>query len=146
MQTIRFRIAIPEDAAILAPLNVQLIHDEGHRNSMSVPQLAERMANWLRGDYQAVIFESTNELIGYALFRRGPEHVYLRQLFVRPEYRRRSIGRQAIQWLWKNAWVGASRLRIDVLIGNTAGAAFWRAVGFREYCLTMEMESPPIDC
>jgi hypothetical protein len=52
-----FRFATPRDAAILAPLNQQLIRDEGHRNSMNLVQLTERMSNWLHYDYQAVVFE-----------------------------------------------------------------------------------------
>jgi GNAT superfamily N-acetyltransferase len=142
METLRFRNASVEDAATLAPLSAQLIRDEGHRNSMTVPQLTERIEGWLRGEYQAVILELSNSAVGYVLYRIEPEHVYLRQLFVRPEFRRCGFGRQAIDWLWRNSWAEASRLRIDVLVGNAAGAAFWRAVGFKEYCLTMEMERP----
>ena len=142
MEAVHFRNASAEDAKILAPLNAQLIRDEGHRNSMSEPQLAERMAGWLRHEYRAVIFELAESSVGYALFRVEPEHVYLRQLFVRAEYRRRGIARQAIDWLWRNSWRGASRLRIDVLVGNTVGAEFWRAIGFAPYCITMEMERP----
>ena len=142
MDTLRFRNASAEDAEILAPLNAELIRDEGHRNSMSLPQLAERMAGWLRGEYRAVIFETSGAAVGYALYRVEPDHIYLRQLFVRREHRRHGFGRQAVRWLWRNSWAEASRLRIDVLVGNTAGAAFWRAVGFKEYCLTMEMERP----
>jgi GNAT superfamily N-acetyltransferase len=142
METLHFRNASAEDADTLAPLNAELIRDEGHRNAMSVPQLAERMADWLRSEYRAVIFELAGSAVGYALFRVDPEHVYLRQLYVRAEYRRRGIGRQAIEWLWRNSWHGASRLRIDVLVGNTAGAEFWQALGFAPYCITMEMERP----
>jgi GNAT superfamily N-acetyltransferase len=143
-KTVHFRNAGAEDAGTLAPLNAHLIRDEGHRNPMSVPQLAERMAIWLRGDYRAVIFESSEAVVGYALYRPESDHVYLRQFFVVPEYRRRGVGRQALQWLWRNSWAEAPRLRIDVLVGNTVGAAFWRGVGFKDYCITMEME-PPID-
>jgi len=138
----QFRFARAEDAELLASLNAQLIRDEGHRNPMTVAQLAERMSGWLSGEYKAVIFEGSEEVIGYALFRREPEYVYLRQLFVRPRFRRQGFGRQAIAWLWRNAWTDATRLRIDVLVGNTAGQAFWRAVGFRDYCITMEMDAP----
>lgn len=139
----RFRFAKPEDAELLAPLNAQLIRDEGHRNPMTVTELAERMLSWLRGgEYEAVLFEDAAVVTGYALFRREAEHVYLRQLFVRPEFRRHGIGRQAINWLWHNAWRGVPRLRIEVLVGNVNGQAFWRSIGFREYCLTMEMEPP----
>jgi GNAT superfamily N-acetyltransferase len=139
----QFRFARPEDAELLASLNAQLIRDEGHRNPMTVAQLAERMSGWLSGEYRAVIFESSGEVIGYALFRREPEYVYLRQLFVRPQFRRQGFGRRAIAWLWENAWTDAKRLRIDVLVGNTTGQAFWRAAGFRDYCMTMEMDAPP---
>lgn len=100
------------------------------------------MSNWLRGDYEAVIFEENTVAVGYALFKREPEFVYLRQLFVVPERRRQGIGRHALAWLWANAWAQVSRLRIDVLVGNTDGREFWRSVGFSEYCVTMEALSP----
>jgi GNAT superfamily N-acetyltransferase len=139
---LRFRLATPLDAALLAPLNAQLIRDEGHRNSMTIAELELRMADWLRGEYRAVIFELASLVIGYALFRCEPEHVYLRQLFVAPAHRRRGVARAALRWLWRNAWADASRVRIDVLMDNLEGQAFWRAVGFGEYCITMEMEPP----
>jgi GNAT superfamily N-acetyltransferase len=138
----QYRFATPDDAALLAPLNQQLIRDEGHRNAMSLAQLAERMRGWLRGEYQAVLFEEGASPIGYALFRRESEYVYLRQLFVLPERRRQGVGRDALRWLWRNAWSGAPRLRIDVLVGNTSGREFWLHAGFREYCVTMEAQPP----
>lgn len=138
----RFRKAGPGDAALLAPLNAHLIRDEGHRNTMSVPQLAERMAKWLRGEYRAVVFESAGAVVGYALYREEPDHVYLRQFFVAPGQRRRGIGRGALDWMWAHAWRGERRLRIDVLAGNANGIAFWRGVGLKDYCITMEMERP----
>lgn len=137
-----FRFASPEDAELVAPLNAQLIRDEGHRNPMSVPQLADRIRTWLKDEYQAVLFESRGSVVGYALFRKEPEFIYLRQLFVSPEVRRQGIARSALTWLWKNAWLDAQRLRIDVLVGNSDGREFWSAVGFRDYCMTMEMEQP----
>lgn len=45
----RYRFASPEDSEQLAQMNLRLIADEGHRNSMGIPQLAERMAGWLQG-------------------------------------------------------------------------------------------------
>jgi GNAT superfamily N-acetyltransferase len=117
--------------------------DEGHRNAMTPAQLAERMSNWLTsGEYRAVLFESGGDVCGYALYRREPDHVYLRQLFVRPEFRRRGIATRALQWLWRHAWPNATQLRIDVLVRNTPARAFWQAVGFRDYCVTMEADRP----
>jgi GNAT superfamily N-acetyltransferase len=142
MIDLRCRFATPQDAAVLAPLNARLIRDEGHRNPMSVLDLEQRMALWLGGEYEAVLFELGAQLAGYALYRREPEHIYLRQLFVVPALRRRGVGRAALAWLWANAWNESQRLRLDVLVGNTGAQAFWRAVGFTDYCLVMEMERP----
>lgn len=140
--TMHYRFASPEDSEQLARMNLRLISDEGHRNPMGIPQLAERMAGWLLGEYQAVLFEEDSTPVGYALFRHEPEFVYLRQLFVIPERRRHGIASDALIWLWANAWQSAPRLRIDVLIGNAAGLKFWRSAGFSEYCITMEASAP----
>lgn len=133
-----YRPATLDDCRLLAELNAQLIQDEEHRNPMSVDQLAERMRAWLAGEYRAVIFKRPQETVGYALFRDEPEHVYLRQFFVRREARRQGVGRAAIEHLVRSVWPAHKRIRLDVLVGNTAAIAFWRSVGFADYCLTME--------
>jgi GNAT superfamily N-acetyltransferase len=121
-------------------MNAQLIRDEGHRNTMTVEQLAKRMSSWLAGEYQAYMFEVEEKPIGYALYRIEPEYVYLRQLLVQPEMRRRGIARRALEWLRQNAWGMRPRVRIDVLVGNQSGIDFWHAVGFADYCLVLERE------
>lgn len=105
---------------------------------MSLPELEVRMAAWLAGEYRAVLFEEAGQATGYALFRHDAEHVYLRQFFICADQRRRGLGRAAMIWLREHAWAGEDRVRVEVLVGNTAGIAFWRAVGFRDYCLTLE--------
>ncbi len=135
-----YRFAAASDAAILAGMNHQLIRDEGHRNAMTAAELEDRMRGWLGGEYRAVIFERNGQPAGYALFRNDPEFVYLRQFFVCREKRRQGIGRAAMRWLLANVWNGAARVRLEVLVGNAAGIAFWRALGFSDYALTMERE------
>jgi GNAT superfamily N-acetyltransferase len=119
-------------------MNAQLIRDEGHRNAMTMPQLVERMTEWLKTGYQAFLFELEGKTVGYALYRLEPEYVYSRQLFVQPEMRRRGIARHALEWLCENAWGVRARVRIDVLVGNHSAIEFWRSVGFTDYCLTRE--------
>jgi ribosomal protein S18 acetylase RimI-like enzyme len=99
------------------------------------------MQGWLQGDYRAVVFERAGLAVGYALFRSESEFVYLRQFFVCPDFRRQGIGRAAIDWLSGNIWNGVARVRLEVLVGNVAGIAFWRALGFHDYALTMECVS-----
>jgi ribosomal protein S18 acetylase RimI-like enzyme len=140
-----FRRATLKDGAALAELNHQLIHDEGHRNPMTVPKLEQRMRGWLASEYAAVIFEKGAEMVAYALYREQPEEIYLRQLFVARNQRRRGIGRQALEILRTKFWPGNKRLTVDVLVQNTVAIAFWRAAGYKDDSLTLEMLPDPKD-
>jgi ribosomal protein S18 acetylase RimI-like enzyme len=134
-----FRRATLDDCALLAELNHQLIRDEGHRNRVPVPELEQRMRGWLASEYAAIIFEDGREVAAYALYREQPEEIYLRQLFVARSQRRQGIGRKAVEILRSKVWSQNKRLTVDVLVQNTAAVAFWRAVGYKDYCLTLEI-------
>ena len=134
-----FRPATVDDCAQLAELNHQLIRDEGHRNRMTVAELEERMRAWLEGEYRAMLFEDGGKTVAYALFREQPEEVYLRQLFVVRNQRSQRIGRRAVEVLRSQVWPKTKRLTVDVLVTNTRGVAFWRQVGFTDYCLSLEI-------
>jgi len=136
---VTFRKATLSDCALLVDLNHQLIRDEGHRNRMSVPQLEERMREWLASEYVAIIFEDNKETVAYAVYREQPKEIYLRQLFVVRSRRRQGIGRKAIEMLRSQIWPTGKRLTVDVLVQNTAAVAFWRAVGYKDYSLTLEI-------
>lgn len=144
-ENLNYRFAGVSDAAILADLNLRLIRDEGHRNPMSLEELTVRMSTWLNGQYQAVLFKDSDHIVGYALYRHEPEFVYLRQLFVVADQRRRGIGRHALGWLRQFAWPTARRIRVEVLLQNERALAFWRSVGFGEYCVTLEHQFPDPD-
>ena len=133
------RRATFEDCALLAELNHQLIRDEGHRNKMTVPELEQRMRDWLASEYAAVIFQDGTGVAAYALYREQPEEIYLRQLFIVRNRRRQGIGRKVIEILRSQIWPRDKRLTVDVLAKNTAAVAFWRAVGYEDYCLTLEI-------
>lgn len=134
-----FRLATPDDCPLLAELNHQLIRDEGHRNRMTVPELEQRMKGWLASEYAAVLFEDGAEVVAYALYREQSEEIYLRQLFVVRDRRRQGIGQKAVEILRSKIWPRDKRLTVDVLVQNTGAIAFWRAVGFQDYCLTLEI-------
>ena len=134
-----FRPAGEADLDLLAEWNHQLIRDEGHRNPMNVPQLRLRMQGWLEGEYRAVIFELEGEPAAYGLYRQGDGEIYLRQLFVRRDLRRKGIGRQAVQIFREQVWSHTCRLTVEVLTANQPAVHFWRAVGFRDYSLLLEI-------
>src|SRR5664279_3982027 len=128
-----FRRATLKDCAALAKLNHQLIRDEGHRNSMTVPELEQRMKGWLAAEYAAVLFEQDGEVVAHALYREQPEEIYLRQLFVMRNRRRQGLGRRAMEILRTQIWPKHKRLTVEVLVQNEAAVAFWRAMGYRDY-------------
>jgi GNAT superfamily N-acetyltransferase len=132
------RLATSADAEILGELNRQLIQDEGHRNRMTVPELVTRLEEWLAVSYRASIFEDDSGILAYALYREEKDHLYLRQFFVQRHRRKRGIGRQCMKMLSSEIWPKDKRVTVDVLCRNHAGIAFWRAVGFTDYCLTLE--------
>jgi GNAT superfamily N-acetyltransferase len=97
------------------------------------------MRSSIKGEYRAIVFEAFGEVVAYALYREGPEEVYLRQLFVVPTRRRQGIGRRVVEILRLHVWPQGKRLTVEVLVANTAAVAFWRAVGYVDYALTLEM-------
>lgn len=106
---------------------------------MTVPELEQRMKGWLASEYAAVIFENDGEVVAHALYCEQPEEIYLRQLFVVRNRRRKGVGREAVKILRTKIWPADKRLTVAVLVQNTAAVAFWRSVGYKDYCLTLEI-------
>jgi ribosomal protein S18 acetylase RimI-like enzyme len=137
----QWHLADASDVSSLAEMNQHLISDEGHRNPMGAEQLRERMARWLATEYRAVIFERDGERVAYALYRTDEqERVHLRQFFVARPFRRRGVGREAFRLFRAEVIPSDRRVVLEVLITNSAARAFWDAVGFREYAVTLELQ------
>lgn len=139
-----FRDATLDDCARLAELNHQLIHDEGHRNPMTPPELEQRMRAWLSGEYRAVIYEDAGEVVAYVLFREQAQEIYLRQLFVVRHRRSQGIGHRAVDILRSQVWPKGKRLTVEVLVANQRAVSFWRSVGYRDYALSLEIVASPV--
>jgi GNAT superfamily N-acetyltransferase len=135
----KYRKAILDDVSLLAGLNHHLIRDEGHRNPMTLLELEGRMRGCLKADYEAVIFEDDTGVLAYALYRVGELEIFLRQFFVAQGRRRQGIGRAAIQILRDKIWPQDKRLLVEVLCHNTPAIRFWKALGFDEYSLSLEI-------
>ncbi len=136
-----YRIATAADAHLLAAMNHQLIRMKAIAIRCRSPNLETvRMQAWLDGESTRPFCSKTSrESAWYALFKREPDWIYLRQFFVQPERRRRGIGREAVRWLLENVWKDASRIRLDVTHpANSSGIEFWRSLGFSNYCVTLE--------
>ena len=134
------RAALTSDSRMLAEWNHRLIRDEGHRNAMTVPELEMRLQGWLQGEYHAVIYSaSTIGDIGYALYRSETTLIYLRQFYIVADQRRKGFGRECFRMLREEIWPRTLRLVVEVLTANRSGIAFWKAMGYSDYCLTLEI-------
>jgi GNAT superfamily N-acetyltransferase len=135
----KWRTATLDDAQRLGQMNLRLIQDEKHRNPMGVTQLVQRMRDFLSGNYKAVIFEDDTEVLGYALYHPQEDFLYLRQFFIERHRRREGNGRAAMRLLMDQVFPAEQRLVVTVLTTNPDALSFWRAVGFADYCTSLEM-------
>ena len=119
-----YHFATDGDLDLLAEWNLQLIRDEGHRNRMSVADLRVRMQEWLAGEYKAVVFSADGKPVAYADYRENEHEVYLRQLFVARDVRRRGIGRTAVGILREKVWPAHEAAGGRGLDGESGGREF----------------------
>jgi RimJ/RimL family protein N-acetyltransferase len=135
------RRADANDVTLLASWNLDLIRDEGHRNPMSVGELADRMRRWLCSEYTALVFCEGDTPVGYALYRSHEEGgIHLRQFFVARDRRRRGLGSRALELLVES--VAPGRVVVEVLTNNWPAIAFWHAARMSEYARTLELRVP----
>ncbi|MBI4663758.1 MAG: GNAT family N-acetyltransferase [Verrucomicrobia bacterium] len=140
-----WRLANLTDVDLLAELNQELIQDEGGCGSLALPQLSERMRNWLQNGYRGVLFAETDDVVAYALYcfaekAEGDRFIFLRHFYVQRARRRKGIGREAVRLLLSEVLPPGSRILLDVLFENQVGREFWRNLGFKEHCLTLEWQ------
>lgn len=94
-----------------------------------------RVLQWLRQPETAsVVAARAGRLAGFALMDFGEDSAHLVLLAVRPDCRRAGVGRRLLGWLEDSALTaGAGRIFLELREGNLAGAAFYRALGYREF-------------
>lgn len=137
----QWRSAEAIDVPSLAAMNQELIADEGHRNRMGIEQLRARMEGWLSSSkYRAALFERDGEAVAYVLYRNDEQgRVHLRQFFVARAFRRQGVGREAFHLFRSEVIPPSSHVVLEVLTTNANARAFWKAVGFHEYAITLEL-------
>jgi len=141
---LRLKSANLDDLELLAEMNKRLIEDEGSSNPMSLLELQERMRGFLAADWLADMIMRNEDIVGYALYRFNPhlydagkKNVYLRQYFIKREYRRQGIGLLGLEMLKEQRFGEVETLEIDVLSDNASGREFWTKVGLTPYSINM---------
>jgi ribosomal protein S18 acetylase RimI-like enzyme len=136
---VTWRFATEEDIPRLARWNAELVEDERARTALDLDGFATRMRGFLAGAYRAVIFAEGETPVGYALYAPEPGGVHLRQLYVARALRGRGLGRAAVELLRREVFPPGAHVAVDVLAWNARALAFWRAAGFRDYSVRMEI-------
>lgn len=142
--------ASPDDLAIasattadipqLAELNRRLMADEAHPYPLSIEALHERMARWVAGEYRVLLFRHGGQVCGYAVWRVEEEGVHVRHFFICRDQRRRGIGRAAFARMRREVFPTDQPIHLDAAVWNTDAIGFWRALGFRDFSLTLELQ------
>ena len=140
--TLRIDKANGTEVDLLAQLNRQLDEDEPHPYPLPLSALTERMARWIdSGEYEVLLFRRGDRVTGYAAWRVEDRGAYLRHFFICRDQRRQGWGRAAMQLLRREVFPKDRPVQIEAAIGNKAGIAFWRALGFVEFGISMELKA-----
>ena len=132
------RTAIPADAGDLARMNAAF-----NGVSDSAAQIAARLVAC--ADIEtAILAELDGQVGGFACVRVVPCVLYaepyaeLTELYVKPAFRRRGLGRALIAYAEQLALArGASDLVIMTGVGNAAAQALYRAAGYDTYAVAL---------
>jgi uncharacterized glyoxalase superfamily protein PhnB/GNAT superfamily N-acetyltransferase len=138
--TVTCREADIGDLDAIAGWNRQLQEDEGSP-PMARGDIAARLDRWLDAGYRAVVFESAQAPVGYALFcvadpdLKGPDGIYLRQFFILRERRRQGFGRRAYA-AFAREFCDGREIVLEALGSNPGAHTFWQTLGFEPYSIT----------
>jgi ribosomal protein S18 acetylase RimI-like enzyme len=120
----------------LTEMNVKLRDDEKIDNLMPINQVKERMQEFLNDSkYCVLIFEDNEQIIGYSLINTEKRPMYLRQLFIKKEFRNLGYGKTAINKIVER--LNIEEIDIDVMIWNESAIGFYLNYGFKKRYLGM---------
>ena len=131
------RFATPEDAALLAKMIRELAeYDRLGHEALITEDIVTQDAFGARPKFRALIAEWNGDPAGYACFFdiystfQGRSGLFLDDLFVRPPFRKKGIGRALLARVAKIAWEeDYFCLRWEVLDWNTTAIEFYRTLG-----------------
>ena len=88
--------------------------------------------------------ESETKIAGCACLRKIGEDIgEIKRMYVKPEFRRKGIGRSLLQAIIHEAWqIGYSKIRLDTAPFAKEAQALYRSLGFQEIEPYPESEIP----
>lgn len=128
-------IATEKDCAELGIMNRVMADDGGANNNMTVLELQERMKEFIKTNYVAVLFVVNGERVGYSLIDKTCNPMFIRQFFIKSEYRRKGYGTAAFKEILR--YFNIDQISLSVLESNIIGQKFWASCGLKPYEIIM---------
>lgn len=138
---LRIDRAKADEAPLLGRLNFELFEDEAHLYPMTLQALTERMARWIAGEYEVLLFRRGDRVAGYAAWRTEDRGSYIRHFYICRDQRREGLGRAAMALMCREVLPKDQPVQIDATVWNQRALDFWRSLGFQDYAVSMELKA-----
>ena len=121
------RLAKPRDARALAQMSRDFIE-----TGLGWSWKPDRVLGMIRHPETAVLIASTRfEIAGFAIMEFHDQHAHLNLLAVKPNLRRRGMGRALLGWLEESARVaGIASIFLEVRSKNMEARKFYQSLGY----------------
>lgn len=136
-----FRLATINDLAELSVLNKRLREDERTDNEMSDEEITKRMESFITGQvYKVHVLENAEkEIIGYCVLDITREPNYMRQLFVKSQYRNHGYGKLLLKKVMEEYQL--KEIDLEVMLWNESAIRFYEHIGFKSRYIGMRLST-----
>lgn len=126
---IRFRLATPADAPVIAEMSRRLIE-----TGLGWSWTRQRVEHAIRNTEVLVLTAVYDrEIIGLGIMDFGDETAHLSLFAVRESFQRQGVGLRMFEWLKSSAQTaGIALIRLELRAANLDAQAFYSALGFIE--------------
>ena len=142
MTVVQFRLAVAEDESALLRMMRNLAEQEPGAYYFDEPVVREVLRKFLASPDlgQAWVFLDRETPVGYIVLTFGysfefhGRDSFIDELYIEPQYRRKGIGRRAMQFVEERAReLGVNAIHLEVDQGNDAAAELYRRAGYDDH-------------
>jgi ribosomal protein S18 acetylase RimI-like enzyme len=109
-------------------------------NEMSDDEICKRMESFITGDvYKVHVLENNaKDIIGYCVLDITRSPNYMRQLFIKREYRNHGYGRMLLEKAMEEHQL--NEIDLEVMIWNEGAIRFYEHIGFKPRYMGMRFK------
>ncbi|WP_299944700.1 GNAT family N-acetyltransferase [uncultured Microbulbifer sp.] len=134
--SLKVRKASLDDSASLLQMMRQLAEFEGYLDNFLVTAEELEARLFHKNDFDVFVAETNNTVSGMLVYYHLPftydltPWVYIKELFVKPEFRQMSVGKELMKSLAQECKdIGCKKIRWDILTSNISAKKFYKSLG-----------------